>query len=331
MTNYRVEGGTQVWLRALALCLAAAGLLLAASCLQQRGFVDDGRLKVVCTTNIVGDTVSTIGGGEVQVITMMGPGIDPHMYKARESDVLALADADLVFYSGLHLEAKLGDVFERMGGGVRAVAVTAEIPESRLLASPDYADMHDPHVWFDVRLWRTAAQKIAATLAEADADNSALYLRRGEEYVAELARLDEFVRQQVSRIPEEQRVLVTAHDAFGYFGEAYGFEVVGLQGISTASEAGTGDVRRLAELITSRRIPAIFVESSVPVRNIQAVQEAARSRDWQVAIGGELFSDALGSAGTPEGTYIGMVRHNVATIVAALAPQTTTPDRQVAQ
>jgi len=326
----RGHGPAAVEARAIALLLAVL-VLLAPACAERRGFIDDGRLKVVCTTNIVGDTVSVIGGEKIQIITMMGPGIDPHMYKARESDVLALAEADLVFYSGLHLEAKLGDVFERMGGGARTVAVTADIPESRLLPSPDYANMHDPHVWFDVQLWRIAAEKITETLAELDPANAGLYRQRGEHYAAELTELDQFVRRRVAQVPEEQRVLVTAHDAFGYFGMAYGFEVVGLQGISTASEAGTGDVRRLAELIASRRIPGIFVESSVPVRNIQAVQEATRARGWDVAIGGELYSDALGSPGTPEGTYVGMVRHNVETIVAALIPPTENPTMQVAR
>ena len=191
--------------------------------------------------------------------------------------------------------------------------------------------MHDPHVWFDVQLWRIAAEKITETLAELDPANAGLYRQRGEHYAAELTELDQFVRRRVAQVPEEQRVLVTAHDAFGYFGMAYGFEVVGLQGISTASEAGTGDVRRLAELIASRRIPGIFIESSVPVRNIQAVQEATRARGWDVAIGGELYSDALGSPGTPEGTYVGMVRHNVETIVAALIPPTENPTMQVAR
>jgi manganese/zinc/iron transport system substrate-binding protein len=318
--------------RPVLVALLLALPLLATGCIEgRRGFSDDGRLKVVCTTNIVGDTVGQIGGDEIQIITMMGAGVDPHMYKARESDVLALAEADIVFYSGWHLEAKLTDVFERMGGGVRTVAVAGGIPEERLVASADYANMHDPHVWFDVQLWSYAARRVTEVLADADPEHATVYRLRGEAYLDQLVELDEYIRSRVQDIPAEQRVLVTAHDAFGYFGRAYGFEVVGLQGISTASEAGTGDVRRLAELIASRRIPAIFIESSVPVRNIQAVQEATRARGWDVAIGGELYSDALGSPGTPEGTYLGMVRHNVETIVSALAPPTEQISNQMSE
>lgn len=311
------------YLRMLAALALLATMGLSSSCSEAgRGFTDDGRLKVVCTTSIVGDTVRAIGGDEIQIFTMMGAGIDPHSYKARESDVLAIAQADIVFYSGLHLEAKLADVFERMGGNVRTVAVTRDIPEHRLRGSEDYANMHDPHVWFNTGLWTYTVRTITETLAASDPQHAALFHSRADEYMQELEELGAYIQDQISRIPEQQRVLVTAHDAFGYFGDAYGFEVVGLQGISTQAEAGTGDVRGLAELIADRRIPAIFVESSVPVRNIQAVQEATRARGWDVGIGGELFSDALGSDGTPEGTYIGMVRHNVDTIVNALAEGT---------
>jgi manganese/zinc/iron transport system substrate-binding protein len=248
----------------------------------------------------------------------MGPGIDPHLYKASEGDVIRMQEADLVFYNGLHLEAKLGEVFERAQGRIRTVAVAEGIDESVLLAPPEFEGAYDPHVWFDVRLWMKAVERVRDTLVAVDPGSATYYQTNAEEYLRALAELDDYVRTEAGRVPAAQRVLVTAHDAFNYFGRAYGFEVSGLQGISTAAEAGTADVQALAELIAGRRIRAIFVESSVPPRTIEAVQAAVRARGFAVKIGGELFSDSLGSPGTPEGTYTGMVRHNIDTIVAAL-------------
>jgi manganese/zinc/iron transport system substrate-binding protein len=248
----------------------------------------------------------------------MGPGVDPHLYKASEGDVTRMSEADLIVYNGLHLEAQMGEVFEQMEGRIKAVAVTSNIDESLLLSPPDYEGAHDPHVWFDVTLWMTVVELVRDTLVELDAGSAELYKSNAESYLAQLDELHNYVSTQAERVPSEQRVVITAHDAFNYFGHAYGFEVRGLQGISTESEAGTGDVQDLAEFIASRRIPAVFIESSVPQRNIEAVQAAVKSRGFEVTIGGELFSDAMGDPGTPEGTYIGMVRHNVDTIVSAL-------------
>lgn len=280
----------------------------------------DGRLKVVATTSIVADAVRHVGGERIHVYALMGPGIDPHMYKATEGDMLRIAHADVVFYNGVHLEAKMSNVFERISKRVRTVAIADAIPHDKLLPADDTGQTFDPHVWFDVSLWRMTVPRIRDTLCELDPAGTDYYRQNAAQFDKELAELDAFVRAQVSTIPERQRVLITAHDAFRYFGRAYGFEVVGLQGISTASEAGTADIERLANLIVERRVRAIFVESSVPTRTIQAVQQAVRAKGFDVAIGGELFSDALGDYGTPEGTYIGMMKYNTETIVKALRP-----------
>ena len=278
----------------------------------------DGRLRVVTTTGIVGDAAARVGGERINLTSLMGPGIDPHLYRASEGDVSLLARADLVFYNGLHLEAKMGEVLEQMGGRVTTVAVTERIDRSTLLAPPEFAGNHDPHVWFDVRLWMQAVERIRDALIAADSAGAELYRANAAEYLTELAALDDEVRARALTVPAEQRVVITAHDAFNYFGRAYGFEVRGLQGISTAAEAGTADVQALAQFIQQRRIPAIFVESSVSPRTIEAVQAAVRARGFDVKIGGQLYSDALGNSGTPAGTYPGMVRHNVETIVTAL-------------
>jgi manganese/zinc/iron transport system substrate-binding protein len=276
-------------------------------------------INVVTTTGMIADAAINVGGERVQVQSLMGPGVDPHLYKASENDVQTLQGADIVFYNGLHLEAQMGEVLERMNDfGIRTVVVTDKIDPSVLLAPPEFAGNYDPHVWFDVTLWMKAAEQIKEALIEADPTNQAVYEANAEAYLGELQELHEYVLRQAEGIPAEQRVLITAHDAFNYFGRAYGFEVRGLQGISTEAQAGTADVQALADFIVERQIPAVFVESSVPQRNVEAVQAAVQSRGFDVKIGGSLFSDAMGTAGTPEGTYVGMVRHNIDTIVAAL-------------
>jgi manganese/zinc/iron transport system substrate-binding protein len=277
-----------------------------------------GPIRVVTTIGMITDAVEHVGGGRVQVEGLMGPGIDPHLYKASEGDLRRLERADVIFYGGLHLEAKMADVLERIGERRATQAVTDEMPRARLLTPAQFKGQHDPHVWFDVRLWSLAVEQIRDTLVELDPGSAALYRRNAAAYLRELAALDAYVRRQAARVPASRRVIVTAHDAFNYFGRAYGFEVRGLQGISTASEAGAGDVQSLARMIAERRIPSIFVESSVSPRTIEAVREAVRARGFDVRIGGSLFSDAMGDPGTPEGTYVGMVRHNVDTIAAGL-------------
>ena len=267
---------------------------------------------------MVTDLVRRVAGERADVEGLMGAGIDPHVYKASERDVLALAEADVVFFNGLHLEAKMADVLERVEGRLVTQAVTDSIPRERLTRPPEFEGNYDPHVWFDVELWIEATGQVRDTLVRLDPAHAATYRRNADAYVAELAEVDRRVRELVATVSEERRVLITAHDAFGYFGRAYGFEVRGLQGISTVSEAGAADVNDLAAFIAERRIPAIFVESSVPEQTIRAVQEAVRARGFDVEIGGQLFSDAMGDPGTPAGTYPGMILTNVETIVAAL-------------
>lgn len=281
-------------------------------------------VRVVTTTSLIADAVRQVGGERVAVTALMGPGVDPHLYKAREGDVLRLARADLVLYHGLHLEAKMADILAQLDRWVPTRAVGQAIPPEDLRYPEGSGGNPDPHIWFDVRLWQRVVAFIAQVLAERDPAHAALYQARAAAYQRELEALDAYIRAQVQRLPPEQRVLVTAHDAFGYFARAYGFEIRGLQGISTVAEASIADVQELADFIARRRIRAIFVESSVPVRNIEAVQEAVRARGWEVRIGGALYSDALGEPGTPAATYIGMMRTNVDTIVQALAAETTT-------
>jgi manganese/zinc/iron transport system substrate-binding protein len=304
------------------LCWLIAVLLLASGCQQvvagDTGDLGSRQIRVVTTVGMITDIVQIVGGDRVQVKGLMGPGIDPHSYKASEGNVIDLAGADVVFYNGLHLEAKMAEVFEKMGDRIKTAQVTRGIPEDRLLSPPEFEGQHDPHVWFDVTLWIEAVKQVEKSLSEMDPEHAAGYRARAQAYQQELAALHAYALEQTARVPPEQRVLITAHDAFNYFGRAYSFEVRGLQGISTATEAGAGDVKALADFIVERRIPAIFVESSVPLRNVEALQAAVQARGFEVRIGGELFSDAMGDEGSVEGTYSGMVRHNLDTIVGAL-------------
>jgi len=304
----------------IAVLVALAALLPACGRVDAAGRRDlSGRnIRVVATTGMVADIVSNVGGRRVELAALMGPGIDPHLYKASEGDVASLTGADIIFYSGLHLEAKMADVFEKMRGSVVTVPVTRGIDESDLLAPPEFEGSYDPHVWFDVSLWMDGVEEVTAALQDADPSHAHLYERNARSYSSELEELHDYVRVQAERVPEDRRVLITAHDAFNYFGRAYGFEVLGLQGVSTAAEAGTADVGGLADVIVARGIPAIFVESSVSPRFIEAVRAAVGARGEEVAVGGELYSDAMGDPGTSDGTYVGMVRHNIDTIVGAL-------------
>lgn len=279
----------------------------------------NGTLRVVATTGQIGDAVANVAGGAVELTTMFGPGIDPHLYVPTESDVTTLGNADIIFYNGLHLEAQMERAFQQVAQrGVTVVAIGEVLPEEQLL-SWDAQTPFDPHVWNDPELWKVGVGAIRDTLIEADADNSEQYRQNTESYLAEIDAASQFVREQVARIPPDRRVMITAHDAFGYFARTYGFEQRGLQGISTESEAGTNDVQELATFIVERQIPAIFIESTVPPGTIEAVQAAVRARGFEVRIGGELFSDALGTPGTPEGTYTGMLRHNAQTLADALS------------
>jgi manganese/zinc/iron transport system substrate-binding protein len=278
---------------------------------------NSGKLNVVSTIGMINDIVRNIGGEFIDAQGLMGPGVDPHLYKASAGDVKTLISADIIFMNGLHLEAKMGEVLEKMRDKT-VVPVAEGIDEKDLLTPAEFKGAHDPHVWFDVRLWMTAVTAVRDTLIEKDPTHKDSYTKNAALYLDSLNELDAYIRIEINKIPANLRVLVTAHDAFNYFGKSYGFAVLGLQGISTESEAGTKDVQRLAAYIAEAKIPAIFIESSIPKRNIKAVQDAVMSKGWNVVIGGELFSDAMGNEGTLEGTYIGMVKHNVDTIVRSL-------------
>lgn len=277
---------------------------------------EDGKPLVVCTTGMIADLARQVGGERVRVHGMMGPGVDPHLYKATAADVERLSRARVVFYNGLHLEARLAEVFAHLPRAATA-AVAEDLPGVSLLGGPD-GHAPDPHLWFDVEAWSRVPMRMAEVLARVDPAGAAGYRERAAALEARLLRVHQDLRAQAERLPRERRILVTAHDAFQYFGRAYGFEVRGLQGISTAAEAGAADVAGLARLLAERRVPAIFVESSVPHRTVEAVLEATRARGHLARLGGELYSDALGSPDGPAGDYEGMVRTNMATILAAL-------------
>lgn len=280
---------------------------------------DNGKLNIVTTTTMITDLVQNIGGDLVNVQGLMGSGVDPHLYKASEGDVSKLVNADIIFYSGLHLEGKLVEVLEKMEGANKTtIALSDALDKKTLIGSEYFASNYDPHVWFDINYFEQFAEKATAVLVEKDPTNAATYEANKKAYILKLEALQNTIKQTITTLPEEKRVLVTAHDAFNYFGKAYGFEVVGLQGISTATEAGVQDVQKLASFIIDKQIKAIFIESSVPKRTIEALQASVNSKGHDVKIGGTLYSDALGNAGTVEGTYIGMFEYNVNTIVNAL-------------
>ena len=284
----------------------------------QNDATEKGKIRIVTTIGMITDIVRNVGGEKVDVIGLMGPGIDPHLYKPTGKDIERLTSANIIFYNGLHLESKMADVLERVSGDTETVAVAERVSKESLLPLPDSNGHYDPHLWFDVSLWMKVVENVRDTLCAYKPDIKADINRNAKQYLDELTQLHQYVKAQVERIPIQQRVLVTAHDAFNYFGEAYGFEVRGLQGISTVVEASIADVQELATFIAEGRIPAIFVETSVSVKSLEAVKAAVKSKGYEVQIGGELYSDAMGSEGTPEGTYIGMVRHNIDTIVTAL-------------
>jgi manganese/zinc/iron transport system substrate-binding protein len=276
-------------------------------------------LNVVTTTSMITDLVKNIGGKHINIQGLMGSGVDPHLYKASEGDVSKLVNADVIFYNGLHLEGKLVDVFEKMGSATKTpIALADELDKTTLIGSDYFASNYDPHVWFNIEYFKQFAKKVTQILSEKNPKNTVNFIENERQYLAKLDTLENNMRAIIKDLPVEKRILVTAHDAFNYFGKNYGFEVVGLQGLSTATEAGVKDVQKLAAFIIEKKVKAIFVESSVPKRTIEALEAAVKSKGHDVEIGGTLFSDALGNAGTLEGTYIGMFEYNVNTIVNAL-------------
>ena len=264
------------------------------------------------------DLVKNIGGNLIEVNGLMGAGVDPHLYKASEGDVSKLYNADVIFYNGLHLEGKLVEVFNKMSANKTTISLGEYLDKSELIGSEYFASNYDPHVWFNIQFFKQFGEKVTQTLVERDPENAESFRVNNLNFQKKLDALDTEVRETIETLPKEKRILVTAHDAFNYFGREYGFNVVGLQGISTATEAGVQDVQRLSEFIIDNKVKAIFIESSVPRRTIEALQQAVLSKNHEVIIGGSLYSDALGNEGTVEGTYIGMFKANVKTIVEAL-------------
>lgn len=280
--------------------------------------IDNGKVTIVTTTGMIADVVKNIGKDSVNVRALMGPGVDPHLYKATQGDLGRLQDADIIFYNGLHLEGKMGEIFEKLGRIKNVVPVAGRIEVSKLLSDPIYKDAHDPHVWFDVSLWASTIEVVVGVLSKEDPDNAAFYQKNGKEFYVQLMDLNSWVGTEIAKVPKDKRILITAHDAFNYFGRAYDIEVRGLQGISTLSEFGLKDRVDLVNFIVEKQIKAVFVETSVSQKNINAIVEGCQQKGHNVIIGGYLYSDAMGAEGTPEGSYIGMVRANVNTIVNSL-------------
>jgi manganese/zinc/iron transport system substrate-binding protein len=283
------------------------------------GLAAESKIRVTTTTSMVTDLVRSVGGERVAVQGLMGAGVDPHLYKATAGDILKLQQAKIIFYSGLMLEGKMQDLFKQMAAKKKLVfAVTENLPHDQLLTPPSFGGHPDPHVWFDVMLWRQCVDTVAKRLTEADPAGKAVYEKNAHALRERMAALHEWALKRAADLPKEKRILVTSHDAFNYFGRAYGFQVVGLQGISTVTEAGVADMAKLVDFVKQQKVPAVFVESSVSHATIERI-----SKDAGVKIGGEIFSDAMGTPGEKEqdydlGTYEGMIKHNLNTIVNAL-------------
>ncbi|WP_333879784.1 metal ABC transporter solute-binding protein, Zn/Mn family [Lysinibacillus capsici] len=273
---------------------------------------------VVATTGQIADAIKEISGDHLQVSALMGPGVDPHLYKATQSDLSKLDKAEVIFYNGLHLEGQMLDIFEQMAKDKTVLAVGETLDEKQLLASDTDAMLHDPHIWFDVELWKGVVKAISTQLQEEYPEFKADFQTNEAAYLKKLDDLQSYAEKRVNEIPQQQRILVTAHDAFNYFGRSQGFEVRGLQGLSTDSEYGVKDVQEMVDFLVENKIKALFIESSVSDKAMKAVIEGAKEKGHDIVIGGELFSDAMGAEGTTEGTYIGMYQHNIDTIVDAL-------------
>lgn len=275
-------------------------------------------IEVVATTGMIADLARNIAGEYTNVTGLIGAGIDPHLYKPTRSDIQRLMNADIVFYNGLLLEGKMTDALIRAATSGKPVHAVTELLDEQYLLSADDSDHYDPHVWMDPSAWLQAIAVILDRLIEHDPDNAEVYRTNAAEYSSKVSELDSYAETILGTVPESSRVLITAHDAFGYFGRRFDYRVIGIQGISTESEAGVRDIERLVDILVEQQIRAVFVESTVSDRNIQAMIDGARARGHTVAIGGSLFSDAMGAPGTYEGTYIGMIDHNVTTIALAL-------------
>lgn len=285
-------------------------------------------LKVVATTGMIADAVRQIGGDQVEVKGLMGPGVDPHSYRQTRSDIVAMTRADLILRHGLYLEAQMEDFFHDLGRKRKVVAVAGTIDKSKLRAHADYADKYDPHVWMSPVMWKDVVVEVQKALTDVRPEMADLFAANTRDFLAEIDQLDAYGTRVLMKVPEENRVLVTAHDAFGYFGEEYGFEVLGIQGISTQSEAGLNRIGELVDTLVDRNLAAVFVESSVSDRSMRALIEGAAAKGHTVSVGGELYSDAMGQPGTYEGTYIGMLDHNITVIARGLGADV--PERGMA-
>lgn len=302
------------------------GAMVAAALSAQTAIaIAQDKVDVVATTGMIADAAREVGGELVTVEGLMGPGVDPHAYRQTRSDITAMANADLVLWHGLYLEAQLQDFMNQLAGGQNVVAVAEALPRNLLIGHDDYDDKYDPHVWMNPNLWSRVVLAVRDALIETDPDNAEVYRANADAHLDELRDLARYTAQVLSSVPVEERVLLTSHDAFNYFGSAYGFEVVGIQGISTESEAGLRRIRDLVDMLVERDIGAVFVETSVSDRNIRALIEGAAAQGHEVVIGGELYSDAMGEPGTYEGTYLGMIDHNTTTISKALGGEA--PDK----
>ncbi|SPJ26612.1 metal ABC transporter solute-binding protein, Zn/Mn family [Falsiruegeria mediterranea] len=297
--------------------LLIAGVLLA---LPFTAWAQDP-LKVVATTGMIADAARQVGGDEVEVKGLMGPGVDPHAYRQTRSDIVAMTRADLILWHGLYLEAQMEGFFHDLERKRTVVAVAEGLDKSKLRAHDDYADKFDPHVWMTPDLWRDVVIEVQKALTDVRPEAAEVFAANAEKHLADLDRLSAYAAETLIQVPETNRVLLTAHDAFGYFGGSYGYEVLGIQGISTQSEAGLNRIGELVDLLVDRQITAVFVESSVSDRSIRALIEGAAAKGHKVHVGGELFSDAMGEEGTYEGTYIGMLDHNITVIAGALGAE----------
>ncbi|PKR79312.1 manganese transporter [Halalkalibacillus sediminis] len=292
-------------------------LLVAAGCSNQEGeATDEDTINIVTTIAQIGEPLSVIGGDRVNVESLMGPSVDPHLYNATHGDIKKVDQADLIFYNGLNLEANMVKVFDEISQTRPVLAIGETVPKDQLLE--DEEGSIDPHIWFDIDLWREALDSAVEELKEYSPEDAEYFEQNKQDYFSELEKLKEDSLNKMSEIPESKRVLVTAHDAFGYFGNMYNLDVIGLQGLSTDGEIGVSDINNTISIIKKYEIPAIFVETSINEDSIQAVIQGASSDGIDVSLGGELFSDAMGQAETIEGTYLGMYRHNVETISKAL-------------
>jgi manganese/zinc/iron transport system substrate-binding protein len=293
-------------------------LLLLFACENQTDNKNNNRLNIVCTTGMLGDAVENIVKENAEVISLMGPGVDPHLYKATQGDLSLLSKADIIVYNGLHLEGKMGEIFEKLKNRKRIIVAAEAIDKTRLINNTNFLGAYDPHLWFDVSLWADVVGYIGKELAASEDSLADVFIENSRTYQRQLLQLNQEVKEALAQIDSSKRVLITAHDAFAYFGRAYQIEVRGLQGISTVSEYGLKDVSDLVNFICQRKIQAVFVESSVSDRSLKAVVEGCEAKGHSISIGGTLFSDAMGEKESPEGKYIGMVKYNVQSIVKGL-------------